>query len=74
MKKAIGLILILCIIPFSLTGCGDADGVENLAYVTAIGFDVSEDDVMTLTFQFAKLISTDQSRFLTTAKFRIGYC
>lgn len=60
-KKIIALIIILSILLFTLAGCGDADGVENLAYVTAIGFDISENDIMTLTFQFAKLISTDQS-------------
>ena len=61
LKKIISLIIILTIIPFTLTGCADIEGVENLAYVTAIGFDISENDLITLTFQFAKLISTEQS-------------
>lgn len=60
-KKTISIIIILTIIPFTLTGCADTEGVENLAYVTAIGFDISEKNMITLTFQFAKLISTDQT-------------
>lgn len=60
-KKFLSLILILTLIPFTLTGCEDADGIENLAYVTALGFDVGENNLITLTFQFARLISTDQS-------------
>jgi len=61
LKKVISLIIILTIIPFTLTGCQDAKGIENLAYVTAIGFDIGEENLITLTFQFAKLISSDQS-------------
>lgn len=60
-KKIIALTIILTLIPFTLTGCQDAVGIENLAYVTAIGFDIGENNLITLTFQFAKLISTDQS-------------
>lgn len=59
--KIIAIIIILTLIPFTLTGCQDAKGIENLAYVTAIGFDIGEDNLIKLTFQFAKLTSSDQS-------------
>jgi len=61
LQKILPLMLILTLITFTLTGCADADGIENLAYVTAIGFDIGENNLITLTFQFAKLVSTDQS-------------
>ena len=37
---------------FSLTGCYDARNIEDLAYATAIGIDVADNDNITLTFQF----------------------
>jgi len=61
LKKLISIIIILTLIPFTLTGCTDAEGIENLAYVTAIGFDIGENNIITLTFQFAKLTSSSQS-------------
>lgn len=51
-KKFI-IIIILLILIFSLTGCYDAKGVEELAYVVAIGIDLSDDNQLELTLQFA---------------------
>ena len=61
LKKIISIIIVLTLVPFTLTGCQDAKGIENLAYVTAIGFDVGEDNLIKVTFQFAKLTSSEQS-------------
>ena len=60
-KKIISIIIVLTLIPFTLTGCQDAKGIENLAYVTAIGFDIGEDNLIKVSFQFAKLTSSGQS-------------
>lgn len=60
-KKIISIIIVLTLIPFTLTGCQDAEGIENLAYVTAIGFDIGEDNLIKVSFQFAKLTSSEQS-------------
>ena len=61
LKKIISIIIVLTLVPFTLTGCQDAKGIENLAYVTAIGFDVGENNLIKVTFQFAKLTSSEQS-------------
>ena len=48
--------LIICIFILFLTtlcGCYDARGVEELAYVTAIGLDLSDNDVLQLTLQIS---------------------
>ena len=51
-KKFITLLLLLIIL-FNLTGCYDATGIEELAYVVAIGLDITEDNALELTLQFA---------------------
>ena len=58
------LILILCILSILLTclcGCYDAHSIENLAYATAIGLDVSEDNILSLTLQFSIPSSSSDS-------------
>lgn len=60
-RKIISIIIVLTLIPFTLTGCQDTKGIENLAYVTAIGFDIGEDNLIKVSFQFAKLTSSKQS-------------
>lgn len=52
MKKII-FFLILSIILFNFTGCYDARGIEELAYVVAIGLDASDDNQIELSLQFA---------------------
>lgn len=52
-KKFLCLILILSICSFSLTGCYDATGVENLSYAIAIGLDKGENNILKLSIQFA---------------------
>ena len=57
MKKIIKKFFIICtllIILFNLTGCYDAHGIEELAYVIAIGLDIAENNELELTLQFAK--------------------
>jgi len=61
LKKFISLILILLLIPFTLTGCYDANTIETLAYVVAIGFDVGENDALKLTLQFASASSPNSN-------------
>lgn len=46
-------IILLLIIILNLTGCYDAKGIEQLAYAVAIGLDVTDDNELELTFQFA---------------------
>lgn len=51
-KKFFTLILLLIIL-FNLSGCYDAKGIEQLAYAVAIGLDVTDDNELELTLQFA---------------------
>ena len=48
------IICTLLILLFSLTGCYDARGIEELAYAVAIGLDTTENNELELTLQFAK--------------------
>ena len=52
-RKILCLILILSMCMFSLTGCYDAKGIENLSYAIAIGLDKGENNVLKLSIQFA---------------------
>lgn len=52
-KKFLCLFLILTICLFSLTGCYDATGIENLSYAIAIGLDKGKNNVLSLTLQIA---------------------
>lgn len=58
-KKIISIILILLLIPFTLTGCYDASAIESLAYVVAIGLDAGENNSLKLTLQFATTTSSN---------------
>jgi spore germination protein KC len=54
MKKKI--FIIFCILLLNLTllsGCYDSRGIEDLAYVTAIGLDISENNLLYLTMQIS---------------------
>ena len=54
MKKK--LFIIFCILLLNLTllsGCYDSRGIEELAYVTAIGLDVSDNNLINLTLQIS---------------------
>ena len=51
--KIIAIILILLITLTTLTGCYDARGIEELAYATAIGLDVSDNKILSFTIQFS---------------------
>lgn len=56
MKKILKRIIALCILiafTFNLTGCYDATGIEENAYVVAIGLDVAESNNLELTLQIA---------------------
>lgn len=52
-KKFLYLFLILSICLFSLTGCYDATGIEDLSYAIAIGLDKGENNVLKLSLQLA---------------------
>lgn len=52
-KKFLCLSLILSICLFSLTGCYDAAGIEDLSYAIAIGLDKGENNILKLSIQFA---------------------
>lgn len=52
-KKFLCLFLILSICIFTLTGCYDANGIENLSYAIAIGLDKGENNIIKLSIQFA---------------------
>ena len=50
------IFLIICVLILALTqlsGCYDARGIEDLAYVTALGIDISDNNVLSLTFQIS---------------------
>lgn len=53
------LILILCL--STLTGCYDASGIENLAYVIALGIDKGDTSKLKLSLQIASLTSSESS-------------
>lgn len=53
--KAFILICIIIFCMFSLTGCYDADGIENLGYVVAMGLDKGDSNKLRLSLQFALL-------------------
>lgn len=49
-------LLITCVLMLTLTqlsGCYDARGIEDLAYVTALGIDITENNMLSLTFQIS---------------------
>ena len=52
LKRACSLLLIISIL-FGLTGCYDAKGIEELAYVVAIGLDFDENNELVLSVQIA---------------------
>ena len=53
--------LLLISILFNLTGCYDAAGIEELAYVVAIGLDITETNELELTVQIATSGSSSSS-------------
>lgn len=56
MRKILKKIIALCILialAFNLTGCYDATGIEENAYVVAIGLDIGESNELELTLQIA---------------------
>lgn len=53
------LILILCL--SVLTGCYDASGIENLAYVIALGIDKGDTNKLKLSLQITSLTSSESS-------------
>ncbi|MBR2705133.1 MAG: Ger(x)C family spore germination protein [Clostridia bacterium] len=52
-SKSICSLLILITILFSFTGCFDATGIEELAYVVAIGLDLDDNNELVLSVQIA---------------------
>ena len=52
LKKVILIICILSIILISFSGCYDARGIEDFAYVSALGIDISENEMLLLTIRF----------------------
>lgn len=54
MRKA-ALILIACILAASLSGCSQANQVENLAYAVIFGVDLTDDDRIELSIQVPKI-------------------
>ena len=51
--KKLFIFIILFINIFLLSGCYDARGIEDLAYVTALGIDITDENVLSLTFQIS---------------------
>ncbi len=55
-KCFIKSLLVFCILLVSLaqlSGCYDARGIEDLAYVTALGIDITDNNMLALTFQIS---------------------
>ena len=59
--KIISLIIILILCTITLTGCYDSNGIENLAYVIAIGLDKGENLNLKLSLQIPTLSSSNSS-------------
>lgn len=59
--KSFLILCILLIILTSLSGCYDARGIEDLAYATALGLDVSESKTLSLTIQISIPSSNSES-------------
>ena len=51
--KSLLIISVLLITLTQLSGCYDARGIEDLAYVTALGIDVTDNNMLALTFQIS---------------------
>jgi spore germination protein KC len=50
------ILIIICILITNLTllsGCYDSRGIEDLAYVTALGIDIDDNNILSLTFQIS---------------------
>lgn len=60
-RKFIAILCILLITLISLTGCYDARSIEELAYATAIGLDVSDNKILSFTIQFSIPSSSSDS-------------
>jgi len=60
-KRFLVITCILIITLFSLSGCYDARSIEELAYATAIGLDISDNKTLTLTIQFSIPSSNSES-------------
>ncbi len=52
-RKLLCLFLILTLCMFSLTGCYDSKGIEDLSYAIALGIDKGENNAIKLSIQFA---------------------
>lgn len=52
-KNKLLLFTILLVFTITLSGCYNSKGIEELAYVTAIGFDTSGDNLLSLTLQIS---------------------
>ena len=59
--KNIFTLIILVILIFNLTGCYDAKGIEEYAYVVAIGIDMIDNENIELTLQFAQTSKSSSS-------------
>ena len=53
LRKIILISSILILTLPLLSGCYDARGIEDLAYVTALGLDISENGILSMTFQIS---------------------
>lgn len=65
MKKIfqnICVILTITILLFNFSGCYDATGIEELAYVVALGLDLTENNELELSVQIATSGSGDSSK------------
>lgn len=60
-RKVISLLIVLIILLTTLTGCIENRGIENLAYVIALGIDKGTSNSIKLTFQFASTSGKDKS-------------
>lgn len=64
MKRAfrnIYVVLVLFLVLFNFSGCYDATGIEELAYVVALGLDLTENNELELSVQIATSKKDDSS-------------
>ena len=59
--KTIIILFILSLLLVTLSGCYDSRGIEDLAYVTALGIDTGDNNELALTFQISIPSSSSES-------------
>lgn len=66
-KRASALLMVLVLLPSSLCGCGDYKEIEQEAYAIMIGYDVAENDQISITVRFMNPDGGEEGGSMNTA-------